>query len=80
MRREEGGIKNRWIRGLTFDVMALTRSWRHNIENVSTFRSLAVQSHATCAFVSQLLKLSSAFTPPRPEGYVSPMTWVSRST
>jgi ubiquinone/menaquinone biosynthesis C-methylase UbiE len=26
-------------------------------------------------FVSQLLKLSSAFTPPPPEGFVSPMTW-----
>jgi SAM-dependent methyltransferase len=27
-------------------------------------------------FVSQLLKVSSAFTPPPPEGFVSPMTWV----
>jgi ubiquinone/menaquinone biosynthesis C-methylase UbiE len=26
-------------------------------------------------FVSQLLKVSSAFTPPLPEGLVSPMTW-----
>ena len=26
-------------------------------------------------FVSQLLKISSAFTPPPPEGFVSPMTW-----
>jgi ubiquinone/menaquinone biosynthesis C-methylase UbiE len=26
-------------------------------------------------FVSQLLKVSSAFTPPLPEGFVSPMTW-----
>jgi ubiquinone/menaquinone biosynthesis C-methylase UbiE len=26
-------------------------------------------------FVSQLLKVSSAFTPPAPEGFVSPMTW-----
>jgi ubiquinone/menaquinone biosynthesis C-methylase UbiE len=26
-------------------------------------------------FVSQLLKISSAFTPPLPEGFVSPMTW-----
>jgi ubiquinone/menaquinone biosynthesis C-methylase UbiE len=26
-------------------------------------------------FVSQLLKLSSAFTPPPPEGFISPMTW-----
>jgi len=26
-------------------------------------------------FVSQLLKISSAFTPPSPEGFVSPMTW-----
>jgi ubiquinone/menaquinone biosynthesis C-methylase UbiE len=26
-------------------------------------------------FVSQLLKTSSAFTPPPPEGFVSPMTW-----
>jgi len=26
-------------------------------------------------FVSQLLKVSSAFTPPPPEGFVSPMTW-----
>jgi hypothetical protein len=25
--------------------------------------------------VSQLLKISSAFTPPPPEGFVSPMTW-----
>ena len=27
------------------------------------------------SFVSQLLKISSAFTPPQPEGFVSPMTW-----
>lgn len=26
-------------------------------------------------FVSQLLKVSSAFTPPPPEGFVNPMTW-----
>jgi ubiquinone/menaquinone biosynthesis C-methylase UbiE len=26
-------------------------------------------------FVSQLLKISSAFSPPPPEGFVSPMTW-----
>jgi len=26
-------------------------------------------------FVSQLLKISSAFMPPPPEGFVSPMTW-----
>jgi ubiquinone/menaquinone biosynthesis C-methylase UbiE len=26
-------------------------------------------------FVSQLLQISSAFTPPPPEGFVSPMTW-----
>jgi len=26
-------------------------------------------------FVSQVLKISSAFTPPPPEGFVSPMTW-----
>jgi ubiquinone/menaquinone biosynthesis C-methylase UbiE len=26
-------------------------------------------------FVSQLLKISSAFTPPPPEGFISPMTW-----
>ena len=26
-------------------------------------------------FVSQLLKVSSSFTPPPPEGFVSPMTW-----
>jgi ubiquinone/menaquinone biosynthesis C-methylase UbiE len=26
-------------------------------------------------FVSQLLKISSAFTPPPPEGFTSPMTW-----
>jgi ubiquinone/menaquinone biosynthesis C-methylase UbiE len=26
-------------------------------------------------FVSQLLKISSAFTPPPPDGFVSPMTW-----
>src|SRR5271154_3531904 len=26
-------------------------------------------------FVSQILKISSAFTPPPPEGFVSPMTW-----
>src|SRR6185369_6097013 len=26
-------------------------------------------------FVSQLLKISSAFTPPPPEGFVSPMAW-----
>jgi len=27
------------------------------------------------SFVSQLLKISSAFTAPPPEGFVSPMTW-----
>lgn len=27
------------------------------------------------SFVSQLLKISSTFTPPPPEGFVSPMTW-----
>lgn len=27
------------------------------------------------SFVSQLLKSSSAFTPPPPEGFISPMTW-----
>jgi SAM-dependent methyltransferase len=27
------------------------------------------------SFVSQLLKVSSSFTPPPPEGFVSPMTW-----
>jgi ubiquinone/menaquinone biosynthesis C-methylase UbiE len=26
-------------------------------------------------FVSELLKISSAFTPPAPEGFISPMTW-----
>ena len=26
-------------------------------------------------FISQVLKISSAFTPPPPEGFVSPMTW-----
>src|SRR5215467_6114790 len=26
-------------------------------------------------FVAQLLKISSAFQPPQPEGFVSPMTW-----
>jgi ubiquinone/menaquinone biosynthesis C-methylase UbiE len=30
-------------------------------------------------FVSQLLKISSAFTPPPPEGFVSPMTWGAES-
>jgi SAM-dependent methyltransferase len=29
----------------------------------------------TSSFVSQLLKISSAFTPPPPEGFISPMTW-----
>ena len=26
-------------------------------------------------FVSQILKISSAYTPPPPEGFISPMTW-----
>jgi ubiquinone/menaquinone biosynthesis C-methylase UbiE len=30
-------------------------------------------------FVSQLLKVSSTFTPPPPEGFVSPMTWGVRT-
>lgn len=30
-------------------------------------------------FVAQLLKISSAFTPPPPEGFVSPMTWGSEN-
>ena len=29
----------------------------------------------TTSFVSQLLKISSSFMPPPPEGFVSPMTW-----
>ncbi|MDP1721402.1 MAG: methyltransferase domain-containing protein [Candidatus Nanopelagicaceae bacterium] len=29
----------------------------------------------TTSFVSQLLKIVSSFTPPPPEGFVSPMTW-----
>ena len=32
-----------------------------------------IPNHPT--FVSQVLKISSAFTPPPPEGFVSPMTW-----
>src|SRR3989344_4442209 len=31
--------------------------------------------NAPTSFVSQLLKISSAFTPPPPEGFISPMTW-----
>jgi len=31
-------------------------------------------------FVSQVLRISSAFTPPPPEGFVSPMTWGVEST
>jgi len=31
-------------------------------------------------FVSQVLKISSAFTPPPPEGFISPMTWGVEST
>src|SRR5262249_21243475 len=31
------------------------------------------------SFVSQLLKISSAFTPPPPDGFISPMTWVVES-
>lgn len=27
------------------------------------------------SFVSQLLKISSSFAPPPPEGFISPMTW-----
>jgi hypothetical protein len=27
------------------------------------------------SFVSQVLKISSSFTPPPPEGFISPMTW-----
>jgi hypothetical protein len=27
------------------------------------------------SYVSQLLKISSSFTPPPPEGFISPMTW-----
>src|SRR6185295_6600950 len=27
------------------------------------------------SFVSQLLKISSSFLPPPPEGFISPMTW-----
>lgn len=29
----------------------------------------------TTSFVSQLLKISSSFTPPPPGGFISPMTW-----
>ncbi len=29
----------------------------------------------TTSFVSQVLKISSSFTPPPPEGFISPMTW-----
>src|ERR1700739_2348547 len=31
------------------------------------------------SFVSQLLKISSSFMPPPPEGFVSPMTWCVES-
>ncbi|TGK36666.1 class I SAM-dependent methyltransferase [Leptospira andrefontaineae] len=31
------------------------------------------------SFVSQLLKISSSFSPPPPEGFVSPMTWGMKS-
>jgi len=31
-------------------------------------------------FVSQVLKISSAFTPPPPEGFISPMTWGVETT
>ena len=31
------------------------------------------------SFVSQLLRISSSFTPPPPEGFVSPMTWGDES-
>jgi ubiquinone/menaquinone biosynthesis C-methylase UbiE len=31
-------------------------------------------------FVAQLLKVSSAYSPPPPEGFVSPMTWGSEET
>ena len=27
------------------------------------------------SFVSQVLKISSAYTPPPPEGFISPMSW-----
>jgi hypothetical protein len=50
-RREDAGIKEALDNGLPFDVAELTRSWRHNNRDVSTFRSLAVQSLATGAFV-----------------------------
>jgi hypothetical protein len=32
-----------------------------------------IPGHPT--FVAQVLKISSAYTPPPPEGFVSPMTW-----
>src|SRR3989344_5190033 len=31
--------------------------------------------NVSISFVSQLLKISSSFTPPPPEGFISPMTW-----
>ncbi len=31
-------------------------------------------------FVAQILKISSSYTPPQPEGFVSPMTWGIEST
>ena len=36
---------------------------------------VAAQIRRLGSFVSQLLKISSSFTPPPPEGFVSPMTW-----
>jgi hypothetical protein len=30
--------------------------------------------------VAQILKISSSYTPPPPEGFVSPMTWESKVT
>jgi ubiquinone/menaquinone biosynthesis C-methylase UbiE len=31
-------------------------------------------------FVAQILKISAAYSPPPPEGFISPMTWGSRAT
>lgn len=58
-----------WEKGDFTEIAALMRQ-----SGEAVVKSLGIPNDAT-SFVSQLLKISSSFMPPPPEGFVSPMTW-----
>jgi hypothetical protein len=42
---------------------------------VSIFRAMFAPKPNDPTLVAQILKISSAYSPPPPEGFISPMTW-----